>query len=267
MDIAVFWEIQKYSRKRSKWKYRKSIGDFEFYQEEWNKGQSKIELEQIWKVLSKEKWFYKTETITTAKVPIIRLIDKKTSLKVDISINQKDGVAAVNLIKQYWKLYPQMKIIFFILKWLLKGKGLNETYTGGMASNTLNLLVISYFQESYKNEENENLLVSEHLLNILELYGINFNYQYVGISVRNGGSYFPRPDVGGFYDVITKINNPILYLENPQDTNINLGKIIKKMNEVISVFKHAYMTLKYNTRADKSMLKSIISESINFRQI
>lgn len=34
------------------------------------------------------------------------------------------------------------------------------------------------------------------LIEFFELYGINFNYSNVGITVKDGGSYFNKPEVG-----------------------------------------------------------------------
>ena len=267
LDIAVLWEFVPSKRKRNK---KKSWDEHDYNEkpEEWNKEIIKIELSQLWRYFNKCSEFKCAQTILSAKVPIIKLYDAKTNLKVDISINEKDGVSAVGFIKQYKKLYPDMRIIVFILKCILKSRELNETFTGGISSYILSLLVISYFQESSKIKENENLRTWEHLLNFLELFSIKFNYKYVGISLRNGGSYFPRPDIDSECVVQIRNDNPVLFLEKPQDITKNLGDSVKKMNEIISVFRHVYMTLKYHSGggSTKSFLKSIIHDDISIHK-
>ena len=97
-------------------------------------------------------------------------------------------------------------------------------------------MVLSYFMETAKDPENNNLYISQHLLRILKLYGEDFDYKKVGISVLNGGSYFKRTDVDP--DTLEISKGPLLFLKNPQDEKINLGNGVTKMNQIKEVFKY-----------------------------
>jgi non-canonical poly(A) RNA polymerase PAPD5/7 len=175
--------------------------------------------------------------IPAAKVPIIKLVENDTMINIDISFDRIDGIAIRDLILFFTKLYPAMKYIVFLIKHILRSRGLNETIKNGISSFALTLLVISYFQHISK-EFDEDLYLSQHLLNFLKLYGEDFNYRRTGISIRDGGKYFPRKD----YDS-QSLNSlldqaPLLYLENPQDPEINLGKNIKKMGDIVELFQN-----------------------------
>ncbi len=94
--------------------------------------------------LARLSWTRSCEPIL-AKVPIVKLEDTDSNLFMDISFNKSNGVAAVNFIKKFMVIYPEMKFLLLVLKAFLKSRGLNETFHGGLSSYLLTVLVISYF--------------------------------------------------------------------------------------------------------------------------
>ena len=86
--------------------------------------------------------------------------------------------------------HPELKYLVLVVKAFLKSRDLNDPYHGGVSSFTITLLVISYLQMINKHLEAEalkkskkhgqtgpkKLLLSEHLINFMELYGFKFNY-------------------------------------------------------------------------------------------
>ena len=90
------------------------------------------------------------EPIKQAKVPIIKLQDKKTSINVDISFNRENGIYCVKLVRQLLKKFPELRPLLLVLKCFLKSRQLNETYHGGVSSFLLTMLVTSYLQRQYK---------------------------------------------------------------------------------------------------------------------
>ena len=149
---------------------------------------------KLYKYINKISWIKSCQQIG-AKVPIVKLEDEESGLFVDISFSKSNGVAALSFIKKYLVLYPELKYLLIIIKAFLKSRDLNETFHGGMSSFTCTLLIISYLQEIKKDAKNgKNLLLSQHLINFFHLYGIKFNYNEIGISIRNGGYYFLRQE-------------------------------------------------------------------------
>ena len=112
--------------------------------------------------------------------------------------------------------------------------------------------MISYLQEIKKESNNEDLLLSQHLLNFFYLYGAKFNYNELGISIRNGGTYFLRSAKGWNSQNTNKVS---LCVENPQDPSVDLGKGVFNMTQVYTAFQHAYDVLKFNSSKSESLLE------------
>ena len=89
--------------------------------------------------------------------------------------------------------FPLLKQLVMLLKYILNHRGLNEVWTGGLGSYALTLLVVNFFQQHPRESAKitgENL--GTLLLEFLELYGRNFNYEQNGIRVRDGGNFHSK---------------------------------------------------------------------------
>lgn len=65
-----------------------------------------------------------------ASVPIIKLTDRESQVKVDISFNMQSGVQSAELIKDYKRKYPVLSKLVLVLKQFLLQRDLNEVFTG-----------------------------------------------------------------------------------------------------------------------------------------
>lgn len=65
-----------------------------------------------------------------ASVPIIKLTDRESQVKVDISFNMESGVRSAELIKDYKRKYPVLSKLVLVLKQFLLQRDLNEVFTG-----------------------------------------------------------------------------------------------------------------------------------------
>ena len=106
-----------------------------------------------------------------AAVPIIKIVDKATNIRVDISFNMQHGVGTARLVKvrgnreasagvvaicrkkhhdvllqQYLYEYPSLRYLLYVLKQFLLLRNLNEVYHGGISSYALTLMVVSFLQ-------------------------------------------------------------------------------------------------------------------------
>ena len=213
--------------------------------------------------MSRISWIKSAEWIG-ARVPLVRLQDSKTKLFVDISFSRTNGVSAIKFIKKYLILYPELKYLLMIIKAFLKARDLNKTFHGGMSSYVCTLLIISYLQEIKKESDNDDLLLSQHLLNFFYLYGVKFNYSELGISIRNGGTYFLRETKG--WEPLHQ-NKVTLCLENPQDPSVDLGKAAFNMPQIHIAFQHAYDMLKFNSSNSESLLEWIMGDLANLKSV
>ena len=132
--------------------------------------------------LAKKPWVKEQKFLDHATVPIIKITtDEKIDFHIDISLyNEKHfGLKAVELIKKYLNKYKVLKPIILALKTLLKNGSLNDTYKGGLSSYGLTLMIVSFLQSQIDNKqynEESPILLGEMFINVLQHYGIFFDY-------------------------------------------------------------------------------------------
>ncbi len=59
-------------------------------------------------------------------MPIIKLTDQQSNIKVDISFNMSNGIRAAEFIKFFKKVYPVLPKLIYVLKQFLLQRDLNE---------------------------------------------------------------------------------------------------------------------------------------------
>ena len=80
-----------------------------------------------------------------ASVPIIKLTDQRTKIKVDISFNMANGLKSVELVKLYRRQFPPLQKLICVLKQFLLQRDLNEVNNFSLFFNghTVSLLTFS----------------------------------------------------------------------------------------------------------------------------
>lgn len=86
------------------------------------------------------------KVLDRASVPIVKLTDRETEIKVDISFNMNNGVKSAELIKTFKRQFPALEKLVMVLKQFLLQRDLNEVFTGGISSYSLILMTISFLQ-------------------------------------------------------------------------------------------------------------------------
>ena len=129
------------------------------------------------------------EVIDTAAVPIIKYDDMESGIKVDISFNSDTGPRTAQLIKLFKRQYPDLPKLALVLKQLLLERDLSTVFTGGLSSYCLILMIVSFLQTHSRRLSNDDNL-GVLLLEFLEHYGRNFNYDRLVISVRKVNIYY-----------------------------------------------------------------------------
>ena len=159
----------------------------------------------------------KVTIIAKAKVPIIKFITRHGRFSVDISINQMNGVKAGQMVRHFLEHIPALRALVLITKSFLSQRSMNEVFTGGLGSYSIVCLAISFLQMHPKIRRGE-IDPSKNLgvlvMEFFEYYGCYFNYNEVGISVRDGGSYYNKAQRGW-----ADFRSPgLLSIEDPGDT-------------------------------------------------
>ncbi|XP_013884273.1 non-canonical poly(A) RNA polymerase PAPD7 isoform X2 [Austrofundulus limnaeus] len=184
------------------------------------------------------------KVLDKATVPIIKLTDQETEVKVDICFNMNSGVKAASFIKDYLKEYPVLPYLIFVLKQFLLQRDLNEVFTGGISSYSLILMVISFLQLHPRIDAripNQNLGML--LIEFFELYGRQFNYLKTAIRLTNGGAYVSKDEM---MKAMTNGNRPsMLCIEDPLVPGNDVGRGSYGAIQVKQAFDYAYIVLSH----------------------
>ncbi|KAH0826966.1 hypothetical protein J3R83DRAFT_4625 [Lanmaoa asiatica] len=144
----------------------------------------------------------KVTVISKAKVPIVKFVTHFGRLNVDISVNQGNGVKAGRIINGFLQD--------------MRGCGCIQKYAEVKSSQRRNLGVL--------------------VMEFFEFYGCYFNYEEVGISIRNGGSYFSKRR-RGWYESYKGL---LLSIEDPTDPTNDISKGSYGINKVRKTLAGAY---------------------------
>ena len=123
--------------------------------------------------------------IPFAKVPIVKFIEARSGLRVDLSFDNDSGVIA-NETFQTWKVeYPAMPVIVSVIKQFLMIRGLNDVATGGLGGFSIICLVTSLLQHMPGADATTNL--GQLLVEFFNLYGNLLDRQHVAIRMDPPG--------------------------------------------------------------------------------
>ncbi|KAI4890795.1 hypothetical protein NFI96_010583 [Prochilodus magdalenae] len=201
------------------------------------------------------------KVLDKATVPIIKLTDSHTEVKVDISFNVHSGVKAANLIKDFKKKFPVLPYLVLVLKQFLLQRELNEVFTGGIGSYSLFLMAVSFLQLHYREDAcspNSNMGVL--LIEFFELYGRHFNYLKTGIRIKDGGSYVAKDEV--LKGMLDGYRPSMLYIEDPLQPGNDVGRSSYGAMQVKQAFDYAYVVLSHAVSPIAKYYPNNKSESI-----
>ncbi|CAH8585118.1 unnamed protein product [Schistosoma turkestanicum] len=217
------------------------------------------------------------KVLDKATVPIVKMTDKETELRVDISFNMINSVRAAELIRVFMKKYPCLPYLVFVLKQFLLLRNLNEVWTGGLSSYALILMCVSFLQHTLRPEISiDDVNLGILLVEFFELYGRHFNYRNTAIRITNGGCYVRKEVVQ--QNMERGLRPSLLCIEDPLCPGNDVGRRSYCALQIKQAFEYAYVVLSsavlpqyhfLHCNTDVSILGRIIrvsEKSIEFRQ-
>ncbi|ETV85172.1 hypothetical protein H257_03008 [Aphanomyces astaci] len=99
--------------------------------------------------LKHEKWVESILLVESAKVPLLKLVSTDSSVPIDITFetaNTHSGLLARDLIKCLVDELPELYPLAIVFKQLLRERGLNDAYTGGLSSYSIVLMIVHFAQ-------------------------------------------------------------------------------------------------------------------------
>ncbi|XP_076032218.1 uncharacterized protein LOC143020007 isoform X2 [Oratosquilla oratoria] len=193
------------------------------------------------------------KVLDRASVPIVKLTDSETDIKVDISFNMSSGVNSARLIKDFKAMYPALPKLVMVLKQFLLQRDLNEVFTGGISSYSLILMTVSFLQLHPRldaSQPNANLGVL--LIEFFELYGRHFNYLITGIRIKDGGAYISKNE----RDMADGHRPSVLCIEDPLIPGNDIGRSSYGVMHVKQAFEYAYIVLSQAVNPQNTLLNN-----------
>ncbi|MCJ1464836.1 hypothetical protein MMC07_003451 [Pseudocyphellaria aurata] len=134
------------------------------------------------------------EVIIHAKVPLIKFVDRITSIRVDLSFENQTGLIANSTFLAWKNQFPAMPILVTVIKQFLMMRGLNEVVNGGLGGFSVTCLVTSLLQ-NMPRVQTEELIPEDHLgemlIEFLDFYGNQLDIARTGIKMDPPG-YFNK---------------------------------------------------------------------------
>jgi len=185
-----------------------------------------------------------------ASVPIIKMEDRITGIKVDVCFNMVNGLKSVQLIKMFKKKFPVLPKLVSVLKQILIRRDLACVFTGGLSSYCLTLMLMSFLQLHPRSDvSTQSVNLGVLLLEFLELYGCRFNYDSLAISVRDGGCYLPKQQLQVEPDISHRwAPAGGLAIEDPFQPGKDIARNSHKMGMVRQAFALAFRQLSMGRR-------------------
>ncbi|KAJ3223257.1 hypothetical protein HK099_001348 [Clydaea vesicula] len=192
------------------------------------------------------------QVVANAKVPIIKAVDKVSKYNIDISFNMTNGLESAKLVKKFLadkNCGPALRPLMLILKLFLLQRNFNEVFTGGIGSYGL-LIMVSSFLKAHPRLQSGQIKAEDNigifLLEFFELYGLNLNYQHVGIGVTEAGGYFFSKKDYSYFEQSNRRDNGIkLAIIDPQDPTNDVGRGSYSMTGVKYHFSRAFHRLTF----------------------
>jgi hypothetical protein len=106
-------------------------------------------LRELAKVLESKSWVESIVVLETAKIPVLKLVSAESSVPIDVTFESAathSGLLARDLIKRYAEEIPELYPLAILFKQLLRERGLNDAYTGGLSSYSVVLMLIHFSQ-------------------------------------------------------------------------------------------------------------------------
>ena len=97
-------------------------------------------------------------------------------------------------MKKILEEYPAIRPVIYVIKYYLRQRKLNESYTGGVSSFLLFNLFIAYIYYLGKSTKIERKNLGEIMVGFFQFYAFEFNYEEVGISLRHGGFFYKKSE-------------------------------------------------------------------------
>lgn len=190
----------------------------------------------------------------SAKIPILRIKDREPPYcEIDISLNSEAPQATSKfIVRNAIEKYPHFRPLVLLIKCFLYQRNLADTFTGGIGSYLLSCLVLGFLQQhslSFQPRTAELVSLGHLLFDFFSFYARDFRVDREGLSVRRGGSRFPKSSRHfdlPFASLNSRRSLPssdALCVESPLEPELDIGNKVFQWKVVRSALMQARQTL------------------------
>ncbi|KAJ1344663.1 hypothetical protein BSLG_000186 [Batrachochytrium salamandrivorans] len=234
----------------------------------------------LWKLyaqLKNQNWVapMSLNMISKARVPVIKLVSipRLGRIKMDIVANVQTGHASTELMKTWVATYPTLMPLALIIKLMLKQKGFDEVFTGGVGGYALLNMIVAVIirdQQTFNKEYSGNpdryaSPDSVHSLGRLiwlffEFYARQLDYGLNAIHITDdplANVVTVRPDMGYASARYPSFSggNSSLHIIDPTETSNNVTRGSFRFGELRQLFEEVLTDLEWH----QSTLTSMVS--------
>ncbi|KAM1140447.1 hypothetical protein ACFX19_041219 [Malus domestica] len=158
------------------------------------------------------------------------------SVRIDISFKSPShtGLQTTQLVKDLTEQFPAATPLALVLKQFLADRSLDQSYSGGLSSYCLVLLITRFLQHEYHLGRPINQNFGSLLMNFLYFFGNVFDPRQMRISVQGSGVYIKR-ERGCSIDPI--------HIDDPLFPTNNVGRNCFRIHQCIKAFSEAHSIL------------------------
>ncbi|EOX96314.1 Nucleotidyltransferase family protein isoform 1 [Theobroma cacao] len=158
------------------------------------------------------------------------------SVRLDISFKSPShtGLQTTELVRELTEQFPAAMPLALVLKQFLADRSLDQSYSGGLSSYCLVLLITRFLQHEHHLGRPINQNFGSLLMDFLYFFGNVFDPRQMQISVQGSGVYINR-ERGYSIDPI--------HIDDPLFPTNNVGRNCFRIHQCIKAFSEAYSTL------------------------
>ncbi|XP_059599133.1 uncharacterized protein LOC100265029 [Vitis vinifera] len=158
------------------------------------------------------------------------------SVRIDISFKSPShtGLQTTELVKELTEQFPAATPLALVLKQFLADRSLDQSYSGGLSSYCLVLLITRFLQHEHHLGRPINQNFGSLLMDFLYFFGNVFDPRQMRISVQGSGVYINR-ERGYSIDPI--------HIDDPLFPTNNVGRNCFRIHQCIKAFSDAYSIL------------------------
>ncbi|XP_033143422.1 uncharacterized protein LOC103858376 isoform X1 [Brassica rapa] len=157
-------------------------------------------------------------------------------VRLDISFKTPShtGLQTTQLVKDLTEQFPAATPLALVLKQFLADRTLDQSYSGGLSSYCLVLLITRFLQHEHHLGRSINQNIGRLLMDFLYFFGNVFDPRQMRVSVQGSGIYRNR-ERGHSIDPI--------HIDDPLFPTNNVGRNCFRIHQCIKAFSEAYSVL------------------------